>query len=115
MSAKFDINNLGPWLKQELKNRKLKGSEVAKRAGISRQALSMYKKGERFPTYANLTAILAALGYDLTIVKTDKEAERELIEKFKGDLIAELLTYGVFGPEDRIIQIIKNYEREATK
>ena len=56
--------HFGDRLKALRKSRKLTQGELAARAGISRDTLSRYERGEVSPTIDALTAIMSALGPD---------------------------------------------------
>lgn len=53
-------------LEQYLKAKKLSASELSRRAGISRSALSLYLSGKRTPTVASLQRLAAATRIPLT-------------------------------------------------
>lgn len=69
MTEEFNINNFGAWLTKELKEKHITVKYIAFRVGVSEQAVCMYKKGKRFPTYETLAAIYDTLGYKLTTTK----------------------------------------------
>ena len=52
-------------IKSARRKARLKQSELAQLAGVSRQAISMYEIGLSVPTFKTLVAILRATGYEL--------------------------------------------------
>jgi transcriptional regulator with XRE-family HTH domain len=65
------IADFGPWLKRELEYKKMSQAQLAREAGISKNAVNAYVKCKMWPTVYTLLRILNV--FELTIRIVEKE------------------------------------------
>lgn len=76
-------NSIGEKIRAERENRKMSQETLAKRLGISQQALHAYEKGMRKPKLEKLIRISAALNVPVERFLPDELNENEMVRKIK--------------------------------
>lgn len=72
--TKVDFGLFGYWLKETLRERKMKRDELAYRSGISIRTINRYISGEMLPGMFSYECIMEALGLEL-FVREKRNAE----------------------------------------
>ena len=72
--TRVDFGLFGYWLKETLRERKMKRDDLAEKSGISIRTINRYISGEMLPGMFNFDCIMGALGLEL-FVREKRNAE----------------------------------------